>query len=177
VDSEIHRRQNGELIMSDDIRRLTGALRRILEGEAWHGPSVQEALAGLTADDAAARPIAGAHTIYELTHHLAAWTGEVERRLQGSAPGYPPEGDFPEPGLAIDEAAWAKALEELKARHASLIEATSQLTPERLNDRVGSLSPAFTGTGVSIYAMLHGLVQHDAYHAGQIVMLRRALGK
>jgi uncharacterized damage-inducible protein DinB len=32
------------------------------------------------------------------------------------------------------------------------------------------------GAGVSHYELLHGIVQHDAYHAGQIAVLKKILG-
>jgi uncharacterized damage-inducible protein DinB len=32
------------------------------------------------------------------------------------------------------------------------------------------------GTGVSYYELLHGIVQHDAYHSGQIAIVRKVLG-
>ena len=45
------------------IERLVDQLKRSAEGDAWHGPSVREALDGVTAADAFAHPIAGAHSI------------------------------------------------------------------------------------------------------------------
>jgi hypothetical protein len=38
-----------------------------------------------------------------------------------------------------------------------------------------SQASAASGTGVSHRTMLHGLVQHHAYHAGRIVLLKNAL--
>jgi hypothetical protein len=32
------------------------------------------------------------------------------------------------------------------------------------------------GTELSRYATLHGVVQHDLYHGGQIAILKKALG-
>ena len=58
--------------MSGELKRLEEQLRRAHEGEAWHGPSLLEALAGVSAEQAAARPIAGAHSIWELVLHLGS---------------------------------------------------------------------------------------------------------
>src|ERR1035438_10207490 len=65
--------------------RIADQLRRAFEGEAWHGDSVFEILEGVTAAQAASRPIAGAHTIWELVLHIAAWDGAALRRLGGVA--------------------------------------------------------------------------------------------
>lgn len=155
---------------------IVDQLRRLHDGDAWHGPSITEALEGVTARQAAMRPIAAGHTIYELTYHLAAWTGEVLQRLQGRPPQLPDEGDFPEPAAEISEDEWQAVKTRLAERHASLAQALSTFDESRLPDNVGLTRDAPTGTGVTYYAMVHGLIQHDAYHAGQIMILRKALG-
>ena len=56
-----------------EITRIVEELNKIHQGDAWHGLSLHEALAGLTAEQAAARLLANAHTIWELVSHIAAW--------------------------------------------------------------------------------------------------------
>jgi hypothetical protein len=56
--------------MATEVSRLDDQLKRALEGEAWHGPSVLESLAGISAAQAAIHPIAGAHSIWELVLHI-----------------------------------------------------------------------------------------------------------
>ena len=56
-----------------EIERMLDQLKRAFEGEAWHGPSVKEAIAGVTAAQAHARPLANAHSIWELVQHIAVW--------------------------------------------------------------------------------------------------------
>jgi hypothetical protein len=68
---------------------LATDLERAVSGQPWHGPSLAMLLEGVTARDAAAHPIAGAHSIWELALHLTAWTDEVARRLGGAAPSEP----------------------------------------------------------------------------------------
>ena len=52
--------------------RLADQIRRAFEGSAWHGDSLLELLADVTAKTAAARPIKDAHSIWELLLHIAA---------------------------------------------------------------------------------------------------------
>ena len=153
---------------------LLADLRRIYEGNAWHGPAVLDAIKGVTAGQAAARPIPGAHSIYELTHHIGAWIGEVTSRLQGNAPAMPVDGDFPPEGPTVDGAAWADVCARLERRQAELLETVGSFDADRLDEPVDTKNRGKDGP-VSFRALLSGLAQHSAYHAGQIMILRKAL--
>ena len=173
------------------VERLLDTLRRSYDGEAWHGPALAEALAGLSATDALRRPIAGAHSPWELLLHLTAWTHEVTRRLHGGAPALPPEGDWPAvpavEGIAL-ERAWADARVALDAARDTLLAAVATLEPSRLDESFvppsasgdgpspDGPSEAALGTRHTVHGMLVGLAEHNAYHGGQLVLLRRALG-
>lgn len=159
-----------------EIDLLHEELTRAFDADPWHGPSLVAALSGVSADQAAARPIPGAHSIWEIVLHLAAWTGEVKRRLEGGTPAEPAEGDWPEVGPPSEEG-WAEVKFHLSLRHAELLAAVRACPEERLRHPGGSLErdPAL-GTGVSLGQMLHGLAQHDAYHGGQIALLKKAQG-
>ena len=149
-----------------EIERLYDQLRRSYEGEAWHGPSIREALAGVSAEQASRRSIAGAHSVWELVHHIAAWQGIAIRRLRGEACAHvPPEQDWP-PVEETSPEAWAKALEHLERTERELEKRVRALPEERLTGLV-------TGHKYSIYVMLHGVVQHNIYHAGQIALLKK----
>jgi uncharacterized damage-inducible protein DinB len=153
---------------------LADQLRRVHGGRAWHGPSLLEALDGVTASMANTKVLPSAHTIHALTHHCAAWAGEVLHRLHGRAPRQPDEGDFPAPG-DLDDLGWTRLRARLDAVHADVIEAVLALDASRLHEVVGDEEDPPLGTGHTCAGMISGLVQHDAYHAGQILLLKRAL--
>jgi uncharacterized damage-inducible protein DinB len=144
------------------------------EGPAWHGPGLAENLEGIGAERAASKPLASAHSIWELVLHMTAWTREVARRLEGAEPGPPIDGDWPAVG-PVSEQAWARARASLAEAHAALAAAVKRFPEERWRDRVGGKRDAPLGTGVSYGAMVAGLLQHDAYHSGQVGLLRKAL--
>ena len=153
---------------------LLADLRRIYEGNAWHGPSVLDAIKDVTALQASARPIPDGHSIYELTHHIGAWIGEVTSRLQGNKPGMPAEGDFPPAAMKVDDAAWAEVRKRLERRQAELIETVAAFDAARLDEPVDPKNKGKDGP-VTYRALLSGLAQHSAYHAGQIMILRKGL--
>lgn len=160
---------------TQEHRFVLDQLHRMYNGDAWHGPSLSDAVIGVTAEQAAARIAPHAHTIYELTHHVAAWIGEVQKRLRGGEPTMPADGDFPSADTAVTEASWGEALQRLGDRHRALFTDVEAFDAARLHDHVRSRGAPGEAT-LTYLGLLHGLVQHNAYHAGQIMLIRRALG-
>lgn len=149
-----------------EIELIADQLKRAFEGEAWHGPALMEVLDGIDADTAAAHPIPGAHSIWELVLHLATWERVIARRIQGEALMPTDEENFPQVRQVTD-AAWRAALQNLRSTHASLIQLVSNMKEAQLNDRV-------PGKDYDLRFMLTGAVQHAAYHGGQIALLKKA---
>lgn len=147
--------------------RLADQLERSFRGGAWHGPSVTETLADLTAEEAARRPIPAAHTIAEIVGHLATWTEVARRRITGEPVSrVTEEQDFPPDG-AVSEEAWAASLERLEEAHRKLHE-----TVAALDD--GGLDAPVSGSDPTVRGLVLGVLQHNTYHAGQISLLRKA---
>ena len=109
-----------------------------------------------------------------LVSPLAAWAQEAGARLRGDPPGLPSSGDWP-PCAGDAESAWAAARRSLDEAHADLLRLVQRLPVARLSDGIGDLREPALGTGVTVAAMLAGVVQHNAYHGGQIAILKRAL--
>ena len=98
--------------MTESVR-LADQIRRAFEGNAWHGDSVLELLAGVDAKTAAAKPIKNAHSIWELLLHIAAWDDAVRRRSGGQAVELTDAQNFPSVN-EVSEAAWRQAIESAK---------------------------------------------------------------
>lgn len=153
--------------MSAELERLESQLRRAFAGDAWHGPSVLESLAGVSAADAFAHPIADAHSIWELVLHLGGTYGLVLRRLGGDNAPLAPTDDWP-PVPAPTPEAWSAAVAELRARNARVREAVLRFDAGRLD------APLPEGCAYTAHTQFIGITQHDLYHAGQIALLRKA---
>lgn len=151
-----------------ESQRIADQLTRSLSGRAWHGSSLDELLQTVDAETAAAHPIGDAHSIWEIVLHLTAWTEVVHRRLLGERiDDLPAARDWPAVGRP-SATAWREQRERLASATATLRDALLALADERLSE-----APA--GGRDSVYVHLHGLVQHNAYHGGQIAMLKKAL--
>ncbi|MFL6199748.1 MAG: DinB family protein [Thermoanaerobaculia bacterium] len=157
------------------LERIRGEIRRSFHGPAWYGPALLEALADLSAAEALRHPIKDAHSVAELLLHCLAWTEEVTRRLSGGEAALPERGDWP-PVPELDAAAWLSFRHTLETAAEALDQGLASFPSERLHERVGGpVHDPPLGSGVPFEVMLHGLAQHNAYHAGQIALLRRAL--
>ncbi len=145
--------------------RILNQLERAFEGEAWHGPSVLEALEGITWKKALEKPIPEAHSIWELVLHITAWEDIVRRRLEGEFPEVTDEENWPAIGNP-SAASWKAAQEKLREGHMKL-----RATAGKVKDELLDASPHPKAS--ARYIQLHGIIQHDLYHAGQIAILKK----
>ena len=158
-----------------EINRVLDQFRRADDGGAWSGASVQATLAGLTATQAAAHPLAGAHSIWEIVLHLHTWLEIVRRRLETNMLLGPTDDEnWPPVPAEPTEAAWQHAQQQLRQAHEQLLAAVAGLHDADLDRLPEPLAGYPASTPGSTYVLLHGLVQHNQYHTGQIALLRKA---
>jgi hypothetical protein len=150
----------------NECDRLADQLERALNGEAWHGPSWREALAGVTLKAALHRPIAGAHTIAEIVRHATTWHDVVRLRLAGETPEVSDAEDWPPAGFD-SEGAWAGGIDRLLATGRALGDQIRRFPAGRLHEK----RPGVDGTW---FELIIGELQHVLYHAGQVSLLRKA---
>jgi uncharacterized damage-inducible protein DinB len=149
--------------MKKEIERILDQHERAYRGDAWHGPSLRKILEGVDAAASAAKPVAAVHSIREIVAHIGAWQEEGARRIEGRGRALDPSEDWPE------VADWDALLDRLDASHASFARAVATLDDEALDEPV-------KGRRESLYILLHGIVQHNLYHAGQIAILKKSIG-
>ena len=138
-------------------------------GQAWHGgPTPVGALRGVTAVQARWRPAPGRHTIWELALHAAYWKYAVRRRLLGAAlPGFARHpANWPDMPAPANEAAWKADRELLGVEHQLLLETVEDFPVKRLGGRSGRKRWSYGD-------LIIGILMHDAYHAGQIQIMKR----
>jgi hypothetical protein len=138
-------------------------LDEAFDKKSWHGPNLRNSIRGVTARQAAWRPAADRHNIWELTLHAAYWKYVVRRRLTAKKAGER-RGSFVLPGsnffarpIEPSTAAWKADINILAAEHRKLREVIAKISaPSRAQAH-----------------MIRGIAAHDLYHAGQIRLLRR----
>ncbi|HET7550917.1 MAG TPA: DinB family protein [Gemmatimonadaceae bacterium] len=156
-----------------EVDELIADLERGHAGTPWHGPSRAVVLADVSAEEAAWAPPGSVHSIWEIVLHMTAWTNEVARRLLGGVPDYPAAGDWPPVPTLATEAEWAHAMAALNDAHQDLIATLRGIKSVSLAELIGNISDGQLGTRVSHAAMVRGIAQHDAYHTGQIAILKK----
>jgi hypothetical protein len=146
---------------------ILAVLDEAYEKRTWHGPNLKQSIRGLTARDAAWRPAAGRHNVWELTLHAAYWKYALRRRIEGGQRGsFALKGSNffarPERGKE-NEFAWAEDKKLLEREHRALRASVQKVLQTR--------------RGEKLLPQLWGIAFHDIYHAGQIRMLRRLMGR
>jgi hypothetical protein len=161
--------------MPREVQTLIAALEEAYKGPAWHGPNLRGSLRGLTAAQAAKRPGPDRHNIWELAIHAAYWKYAVRRRLLGDKSisfGEDGKNFFARPaakhkGSTLGKS-WRDDLAKLDGEHKMLLEVVRKLRDSELDRLV-------RGSSQTARFMVHGIVLHDVYHAGQIQLLKRLM--
>lgn len=153
---------NAQMARSESAR-ITDQFRRMYDGPAWHGPALKPVLRDITELQAAARPIPNAHSIWELVVHLAAWLRVARVRLSATENIDPSQ----EENWPAATGSWSDALASLEREQRDLEQAILSFPEGRLNEPAPAAEPQ------TFYILLHGAVQHVAYHAGQIALLKK----
>jgi heme-degrading monooxygenase HmoA len=144
---------------------LARELETLVHGETWHGPALDELLDGVSVAAAAARPLAGAHTIWEVVLHITAWTDVFRRRLAGEAVEAPEAGDFPTPPPPTAPA-WDEARRALFEAHGKLVACVAGLSD-------AGLGAGIPGRPFDARFQARSAIRHTVYHSGQIGLLRK----
>ena len=163
------REKRAELHITPTVPLLLRVLRENYRGGGWHGPSVLAAVRDLDVKGAQWRPAAGRHSIWELALHLAYTRHILLGRMGVRAAAFPrrlTKSWWPSLPAALSADAWVGDLALLERQHGELVASVSGAT-----DRVlGTVRPGRTDT---IAMELLGVATHDAYHGGQMNMIRR----
>jgi uncharacterized damage-inducible protein DinB len=160
--------------MKTNIEKIKHLFFIAVNGEAWHGPALNEIINKIDENFAGKRLPGFSHNIAEIMFHIIAWTEEVIDRLKGKMPSLPERGDWQEI-ITISSADWSQLKKELLISNEKLISVLDNFSDAKLADKVGDARDAPLGTGISYEEMLYGLLQHHSYHGGQISLIFNAI--
>jgi uncharacterized damage-inducible protein DinB len=149
--------------MKTEVQKLGDILRHTFEKNAWHGPAVMEVLNSID-EHIVHKKFNSAHSIIELVAHMTAWrvfvTEELSRNINYKVS---EEMNFPV------VKSWQEAVDGLVASQEKLLTSLEKFPDERLSEVVPNRPYKF-------FTMLHGIVHHDLYHLGQIVLIKKIHG-
>ncbi|RYD79140.1 MAG: hypothetical protein EOP55_05500 [Sphingobacteriales bacterium] len=151
---------------------IVNEIKKAFNGDAWHGNHVMQTLNNVEPEKAFQYFIPTAHSIAEIALHLTAWTEEVSSRLNGNLAVEPEMGDWP----AVQEKspqAWEKIIFNFKIANEELIRLCENIKFDDWDNAIKDERNAALGTGVTNSELLNGLIQHHAYHSGQIAILSK----
>ena len=158
--------------MSTEIALLLDLIDEAFNRRSWHGTNLRGSIRGLSTGEAVWRPGPGRHNIWEITLHTAYWKYAVHRKLTGGK-----KGSFPLPGSNWfersdpgDRERWQADIKLLNEQHRALREAIAQIRPSELRRTI-------PGGGTTRGMLVRGIASHDLYHAGQIQLLKRMMGR
>lgn len=150
-----------------ELTRILNHYDGVLNGDPWYGDAIWKILEAIPVQTAAARPMQGAHTIWELVSHMTFWEGVVTKRLAGLRAGLVDELNFPPMPVPTEEN-WQTTLAEFRASNHTFREALAKLDPTKLEQLTAAGKRTY-------YDEAHGIIEHHVYHLGQIAILKKAL--
>lgn len=147
------------------IPQFIHQLQKTYKGAAWHGPNIVETLADVTLEQAVQR-VKTSNNIAELVHHIYAWRVFIIKRFSDEQD-FEISDDFNFIKLeTIDEVIWNSLTQQLAESQKQLISVMQNFDPKKLSDQVINRSYTYLD-------LLHGIIHHDLYHLGQIVLLKK----
>ncbi|MBW3600235.1 MAG: DinB family protein [Planctomycetes bacterium] len=155
---------------AESLALLLDVIDQGFDRQSWHGPNLRGAIRGVTHEEAAWRPQHQRHNIWEHVLHAAYWKYTVRRRILNEKRGsFPLKGSNWITPAATTAEAWRRDVQLLVDTHQSMRAAIADLPPDQL-------PKPLPGAKITYFFLISGIAAHDAYHAGQIQLLRRLAG-
>ncbi len=148
-----------------ELKRLYHSFASLYKGDSWLGITIASVLAGIDARQAAQRIIPRSNTIWEITEHMISWRENVMQRLNGRIM-TTPEHNYFTPIADSSASAWQDTINRFEQTQEAWLHFLDRFP-------ASSLETIYPPNQLTYYEHIQGVLQHDAYHLGQIVMLTR----
>ena len=145
---------------------IADQLARTFDGKAWHGDAITKILQGIDPEKASQKSVQHIHSIWEIVLHMIAWEQVVINSLHGETyKGVGGEQNWP-PVKETTPEVWRFTLKRLE-------ETTLKLKESILSFPEATLHENVPGQNFTFYVLIHGVIQHNLYHGGQIALLKK----
>ena len=137
----------------------------LFDGSPWIDVTIMGTIKGISSKNASKKISVNQNSIWEIVNHLISWRLNVLQRVQGKVI-ITPGNNYFEPITDSSPSAWERTLKELQDSQTQWLEFLKQLTPD-------TFSKVYPNNKMTYYEHIHGIIQHDAYHLGQITLLAK----
>ena len=157
--------------MSDSrLNYILASLNPPAGTKLWYGgSSLLGSMRGVSEREAHWKPAPDRHSIWELVLHTTYWKYAVRRSITGEPTGGFPRSpaNWPAAPEKPDEKIWNEDRKLLRDQHQQLVTVIREFDPARMDKKISQDS------NWTFADLLMGILTHDLYHAGQIVMMKR----
>ena len=150
-----------------ETERISGLIKALYNGHPWLDVNMMDNLSKLTWLQAGRKVHPRLNTIWEIVDHLVSWRLNVLQRVQGEVIKTPADNYFA-PVTERTEGDWTATLDRFQVSQDAWIQFLEQAGDE-------TLEGVYPVNHMTYYEQIHGIIQHDAYHLGQIVLLAKLL--
>ncbi len=150
-----------------ETERISKLFRDNYDGSPWIDVSVMPVLKEITASQASSRVLPEWNSIWEIVNHMIFWRMNVMKRVQGEVMKTPLDNYF----FTVKNSsarAWITTLKKFEKTQQQWIKFLAKFKEK-------DFEKIYPGNKLTYYEHIHGILMHDVYHLGQIVMLRKAL--
>lgn len=137
------------------------------EGAAWHGSSIMKILDRVTSEHIKQDP-QRSQRIAKVVHHMLTWRAFSIHVLKGGNVYDVSEEDNWKDFDALTDEQWQSLKSKLLATQNELNALLDKMEDKQLDEKVISKQ-------YDLYILLHGMIQHDLYHLGEITAITQKL--
>jgi uncharacterized damage-inducible protein DinB len=149
----------------NESKRITSLFSKLYDGSPWIDINLTSVLQDISAEQASKRGLKNCNTIWEITNHIIDWRLNVLQRVQGKTI-ESPDSNYFEPVTDTSEKNWADTLQQLSSVQKDWLEFLDDIDS-------GELEKVYIPNSMTYYEHINGIIQHDAYHLGQMVILTK----
>jgi uncharacterized damage-inducible protein DinB len=149
----------------NETKQISSLFKKLYDGSPWIDINITSVLQNLSAEQASKRVLKNCNTIWEITNHLIDWRLNVLQIVQGKTI-KTPDNNYFEPINDTSEKNWTDTLQRLSRVQKDWIQFLDEVDPDELKK-------IYTPNTMTYYEHVPGIIQHDVYHLGQIVILSK----
>lgn len=156
--------------MKKEITYISTTLKATLDGDPWYGRPTYAVLDEIDETLAFKKPEGNGHSLADLLYHMIVWIEFTLERLEKGEydKKYYETNDWREIDPKVHT--WKKGVKQFKDINKKILAILEQQDDELLKQKVDSRDYNFR-------YLLHGIIQHNIYHLGQITYVKKLLEK